>query len=131
MAGEAIPSGVYTWMQAITRTILEGQSTGTRSLTYKRQTSFSYDPTARTNTPAYSDTSVEGTRISRYTKLIEDAGAELQSGEVAYQIDKARLAFEPKSTDRIVDGSETFEVFDIGTDHEALYWIFRCRKVAA
>lgn len=131
MAGEAIPSGTYTWMQGITRTILEGQSTGSRSLTYKRQTAESYDATTQTNTPTWSDTSVTGTRHDRASTPVgtEDEGA--QAGDVGYQVDKARLAFDPKTSDRIVDGSDTYEVLDYHEDPLALYWVFHCRKVAA
>lgn len=129
MAGEVIPSGVYTWMQGIARTILEGQSTGSRSLTYRRRTSATYDPTTQVNTPAVSDTSVTGTRHERASQEVGDASA--QSGEVGYQIEKRRLAFEPKSTDRIVDGSDIFEVLDYAEDPLSLYWVFRCRKVSA
>ncbi len=135
MAGEAIPSTVYSWMQDIARTIIEGQSTASRSLTYKRQTAETFDPTTQVNSPTYSDTTVTGTRHERFATAFGlgagSMGGEIALGELGFQIEKRRLAFEPKSSDRIVDGTETYEVTDYGEDPASIYWFIRCRKVKA
>jgi hypothetical protein len=132
MGNDALPANAYSFMQTMARLVIEGSASASRSITYKRQTAETYSATAQTNTPTYSDTSLTALRhVASQEMLRGEQGAEPQTGLVVYQVEKRRLTNEPSSSDRVVDGSDTFEVLDHATDTAGLYWMIRCRKVAA
>jgi len=131
MANEVLPADELAQFKTDLGYVVEGLGDPSRSCTYRQVTVA----TVTVTSGAIAETAASGTVLMTRHQLSAKQGQEGQeAGSVTYLVTQAALAAigvtEPNRRDRIVDGSDTYEVVDYEPDPLGAAWWLKCSKVA-
>lgn len=134
MANEALTADELTSFKTAVGYAIEGWDAGSRTVTYHTIPTSTFNVTAGTTTETGSGSgSIKALRFEFATK---HGASQEEAGRVGYLVTKAALAAlsptvtEPRRQDRIVDGSDTYEVLDYLDDPLQSFWYLSCGKAA-
>ena len=101
-----------------------------RDIEYKDFQSRTRTPSTGAMAPVYSDYDIRATRISLTAREIVAGNGLFQQGDVRYMLAQAQIpGVTPHREDRIVDGSDTYEVVDWSADPISATWNVVARRV--
>ena len=99
------------------------------SITYRSFTSRTFTPSTGAWTPTYTDTTIGAIRNELSLQEIAASDGLYQMGDLQFIIERATLAT-PSKEDRIVDGTEVFDLIKWESDPLNALWRIVARKVA-
>ena len=109
---------------------LLGDTQISAAITYRRFTGNAFTPATGANTPSYTDTSLRAIRNAIPAREVAASEGLYKMKDLRFIIARAELSGEPTKDDRIVDGSDTYDLVDWDSDPVGVLWRIVARKVA-